>query len=39
MGPLGTNDPEYGAHGQEIQSFSKFCRKLGIFGKTVGKDL
>jgi hypothetical protein len=24
MGPLGTTDPEYGGHDQEIQSFSKF---------------
>jgi hypothetical protein len=29
MRPLGTTDPEYGGHGQEIQSFVQFLPQTG----------
>jgi hypothetical protein len=31
MGPLCIIDPEYGGHGQQIQSFGNFLPKTGDF--------
>jgi hypothetical protein len=36
MRPIGTTNLEYGGMTQKYRVSVHFCRKLGIFGKTVG---